>query len=394
MPAIAKLQKTDPVALTRALIRCPSVTPQEGGALDLLEAILRDLGFTCHRLKFSEAGTPDVENLYARLGNGGRNFCYAGHTDVVPPGDPQSWRVDPFVAEVIGDQLIGRGAVDMKGSIGAFVAAVARLLDKRGADFGGSISFLITGDEEGPAINGTRKVLDWLRARGERLDACLVGEPTSDQRLGDMIKIGRRGSISGRLVVFGTQGHVAYPQIADNPVHHLVHMLDAVSHEAMDPGSAHFPPSTLQVTSIDVGNPTGNLVPAKAVANFNVRFNDHFTGGEVEAWVRARFDRAIDTAKGARYELTTSISGESFLCPPGPLSELAARAVESVTGRAPELGTTGGTSDARFIKDYCPIVELGLSNATAHKIDECVSLVDLRDLCAIYEAVLNGYFES
>ena len=394
MPAIAKLQKTDPVALTRALIRCPSVTPQEGGALDLLEAVLRDLGFDCHRLLFSAWGSLYVGNLYAWLGSGGGIFCFAGHTDVVPPGDPQSWRVDPFVAEVVGDQLIGRGAVDMKGSIGAFAAAVARFLDARGAAFGGSISFLITGDEEGPAINGTRKVLDWLKARGERLDACLVGEPTSDQRLGDMIKIGRRGSISGRLVVYGTQGHVAYPQLADNPIHHLVRMLDTVTREAMDPGSAHFPPSTLQVTSIDVGNPTGNLVPAKAVAHFNVRFNDRFTGAEVEAWVRARFERALDSAKGARYELTTGISGESFLCPPGPLSELAARAVESVTGRAPELGTTGGTSDARFIKDHCPIVELGLSNATAHKVDECVSLTDLRDISAIYEAVLNGYFAS
>ena len=393
MSASPALQSTDPVALARALIRCPSITPEEGGALDLLTQVLEGLGFTCHRLRYSEAGTPEVDNLYARLGRNGRNFCYAGHTDVVPPGEAADWRVGPFAAEILGEDLIGRGAVDMKGAIGAFAAAVARFLERRGADFGGSISLLITGDEEGPAINGTRKVLDWLSGRGEVLDACLVGEPTSDQRLGDMIKIGRRGSIGGRLTVHGTQGHVAYPQLADNPIHHLARMLNAVVSEAMDDGNAHFPPSTLQVTNIEVGNQTGNLVPAKAAADFNVRFNDAFTGATVENWLRARLDRAIDTAKGARYELATRLSGESFLCPPGPLSDLVAGAVEGVTGRMPELGTTGGTSDARFIKDHCPIVELGLSNATAHKVDERVSLSDLRDLSAIYEAVLDGYFK-
>ena len=382
----------DPVELTRALIRCPSITPLEGGALDLLEGVLRDLGFACQRLKFSQEGSPEVENLYARLGESGRNFCYAGHTDVVPPGDPADWRVEPFAAEISGDDLIGRGAVDMKGSIGAFTAAVADFLKGRSGGFEGSISLLITGDEEGPAINGTRKVLDWLRERGERLDACLVGEPTSNEHLGDMIKIGRRGSVSGHLSVYGTQGHVAYPQLADNPVHHLVRMLDAVTGEAMDGGSDHFPPTSLQVTSIDVGNPTGNLIPALAQADFNVRFNDRHSGDSVIAWLRARFDRAMDTEMGARYDLAARISGESFLCPPGPLSALISGAVESVTGRAPELGTTGGTSDARFIKDHCPIVELGLLNATAHKVDERVALADLRALSAIYRAVLEGYF--
>ncbi len=382
----------DPVELTRALIRCPSITPREGGALDLLEGVLRDLGFNCQRLKYSQDGTPDVENLYARLGETGRNFCYAGHTDVVPPGDPASWRADPFAAEIQDNVLIGRGAVDMKGSIGAFVAALAGFLKARGGAFGGSISLLITGDEEGPAINGTRKVLDWLRERGERLDACLVGEPTSDKRLGDTIKIGRRGSVSGHLAVHGTQGHVAYPQLADNPIHRLVRMLDAVTREPLDQGSDHFPPSGLQVTSIDVGNATGNLIPAKAQAKFNVRFNDRHSGGSVIAWLRERFDREIEPGQNARYDLETRISGESFLCPPGPLSALAAAAVESITGAAPVLGTTGGTSDARFIKDHCPIVELGLLNATAHQVDERVSLQDLRGLCAIYGAVLDGYF--
>jgi len=385
-------REIDPVELTQALIRCPSITPLEGGALDLLEGVLRGLGFTCHRLKFSQEGTPDVDNLYARLGAGGRNFCYAGHTDVVPPGDPADWSVEPFAADLTGDELIGRGAVDMKGSIGAFVAALADFLKARGSDFGGSLSLLITGDEEGPAINGTPKVLTWLSERGERLDACLVGEPTSDKRLGDTIKIGRRGSVSGHLSVHGTQGHVAYPDLADNPIHRLVRMLGAVTAEAMDDGSEHFPPTGLQVTSIDVGNPTGNLIPALAQADFNVRFNDRRTGEEVIAWLRTRFDKAIEPGTGARYDLATRISGDSFLCPPGPLSDVAAAAVKNVTGQTPELGTTGGTSDARFIKDHCPIVELGLLNATAHKVDEKVSVADLRTLSAIYRAVLDGYF--
>ena len=382
----------DPVELTRALIRCPSVTPAEGGALDLLEGVLSGLGFACHRLRFSAPDTPDVDNLYARWGTSGRNFCFAGHTDVVPVGDPADWSVDPFAADIVGDAVIGRGAVDMKGSIAAFVAAAAGFIEARADKPGGSISLLITGDEEGPAINGTRKVLDWLSEQSERLDACLVGEPTSDARLGDMIKIGRRGSVSGTLSVKGIQGHVAYPHLADNPIHHLVRMLNAVTGQALDPGSEHFPPSSLQVTSIDVGNPTGNLIPAKASAVFNVRFNDRHTGDSVIAWVRERFEQALEDGGGGRYDLETRISGQSFLCPPGPLSNLVGRAVESVTGAAPELGTTGGTSDARFIKDHCPIVELGHLNATAHQVDEHVSLAELRDLSAIYRAVLEGYF--
>ena len=394
MSASPDPHRTDPLELSRALIRCPSVTPAEGGALDLLERVLGGLGFACHRLPFSEPGGAPVDNLYARLGADGEAFCYAGHTDVVPVGDPADWRVEPFAGAVRGEELIGRGAVDMKGAIAAFVAAVAGFLEARGGDFDGSISLLITGDEEGPAINGTRKVLAWLAERGERLDACLVGEPTSDRRLGDTVKIGRRGSLSGRLSVHGTQGHVAYPQLADNPVHHLVRMLNAVASEPLDAGSAHFPPSSLQITSVDVGNPTGNLIPAKATADFNVRFNDSFTGAGVEAWVRERFDSALDADKGARYELATRLSGESFLCPPGPLSDLVSNAVEAVSGHTPALGTTGGTSDARFIKDHCPIVELGLINATAHKVDERVGLADLRNLGAIYRAVLDGYFPS
>ncbi len=390
----------DTLDLAQRLIRCPSVTPVEGGALDLLEAVLGGLGFACHRLPFSEPGSADVDNLYARLGTGGRNFCFAGHTDVVPVGDAKAWRNDPFGAEVVDGILYGRGAVDMKGAIACFVAAAARFIKARGGEFDGSISLLITGDEEAEAINGTRKVLAWLAERGEVLNACLVGEPTSNENLADMIKIGRRGSLNGRLTVHGTQGHTAYPQLADNPLHHLVRMLDAVASDPLDRGNDHFQASGLQITTIDVGNQVGNVIPAEARAALNVRFNDEHDGAAIEAWLRRHFDAALEAARAmggtgrARYELAVRVSGESFLCPPGPLSDLLGRAVEATLGRTPELGTTGGTSDARFIKDHCPIAELGLLNATAHKVDEHVSLDDLRGLEAVYGAALDGYFSA
>ncbi|MHA1599725.1 MAG: succinyl-diaminopimelate desuccinylase [Alphaproteobacteria bacterium] len=382
----------DPVELTRRLIRCPSVTPEEGGALTLLAEVLDDLGFTCERLRFSEAGHADVDNLYARIGGGGRQFCFAGHTDVVPVGDAAAWSVDPFAAELVDGRVIGRGAVDMKGAIACFVAAAADVLAQHGNDLDGSISLLITGDEEADAVNGTRKVLDWLKARDGIPDVCMVGEPTSDKALGDMVKIGRRGSMTGALTVTGTQGHTAYPHLADNPLHHLVTMLDAIVSETLDDGTEHFSPTSLQLTSVDVGNTVGNVIPAQATAAFNIRFNDKHNGASLEDWLRKRLDAAIDTSRGGAYELRVSVSGESFLCPPGPLSDLICQAVESVTGRRPVLGTTGGTSDARFIKDYCPVAELGLLNATAHKVDEQVAVTDLRDLHTIYRAVLEGYF--
>lgn len=377
------------VELSQQLIRCPSVTPVEGGALDLLEKLLKGLGFTCHRMTFSDEGIPDVENLYARLGSDGPNFCYAGHTDVVPVGDAAAWKVDPFGGEIIDGTLYGRGAVDMKGSIACFVTALAAFLDKRGPDFGGSISLLITGDEEDICINGTRKVLQWMAAQGEVLDCCLVGEPTSNARLGDMIKIGRRGSMNARLTVHGVQGHTAYPQLADNPNHSLVRMLHALTSEQLDSGSEHFPPSSLQITSVDVGNPATNVIPAEAKAMFNVRFNDLYTSKGVFDWVRERLDRV-----GGRYDMDIKVSGESFLSAPGPFSDLVAAAVTDVMRQAPELGTTGGTSDARFIKDFCPVAELGLLNDTAHKVDERVPLSDLTQLEAIYGGILEGYFKE
>lgn len=376
----------DPVALTQALIRCPSVTPADAGALGVLAETLTALGFVCHPLRFEEAGTAPIDNLYARFGTGSPHFCFAGHTDVVPPGDLSGWSVDPFAADIKGERLFGRGAADMKGGIAAFVAAVSAFLGDNPA-FGGSISLLITGDEEGPAINGTKKMLEWLAARGETIDACVVGEPTNPRSLGEMMKIGRRGSLSGTITVQGVQGHVAYPHLADNPIPKMVKLLTALGSGALDDGTAHFQPSNLEVTTVDTGNPTSNLIPGSVTASFNVRFNDSFSGATLEALVRQRLDSA-----GVPYDLKISISGESFFTPPGPLSALVAGAVETVLGVTPELSTTGGTSDARFIRAYCPVVEFGLVGQSMHKVDENLRLADLAALTQIYRVMLDRYF--
>jgi succinyl-diaminopimelate desuccinylase len=373
--------------LARALIRCPSVTPADEGALDTLQAALDSLGFICHRLEFSEDGTADVDNLYARLGDAAPNFCFAGHTDVVPVGNAAGWTVDPFGAEIIDGVLYGRGATDMKGAIACFVEAVSRFVDRRGADFGGSISLLITGDEEGPSINGTRKVLDWMSERGETLDGCIVGEPTNPGVLGDMVKIGRRGSLSGFLTVHGTQGHTAYPHLADNPLPRMVAMLAAISTEQLDEGTDHFQPSNLQLTTIDVGNTATNIIPGSVQASFNVRFNDLHTTDSLIEWLRGKFDEV-----GGDYDVEFQRTGDAFLTPPGTLSALLSSAIRDATGLTPDLSTTGGTSDARFIKDFCPIAEFGLISQTMHKTDERVALADLVKLTDIYEAVLDGYF--
>ncbi|MCH8237288.1 MAG: succinyl-diaminopimelate desuccinylase [Proteobacteria bacterium] len=377
----------DPLDLAQALIRCPSVTPTDAGALDVLASALEDLGFTCHRLPFSTDDTAEVRNLYARMGDAGPNFCFAGHTDVVPVGDPDDWSVDPFAAEIRDGRLYGRGAADMKSAIAAFTAATARFLDARGEGFPGSISLLITGDEEGDAVNGTVKVLDWLSDRGEVIDACLVGEPTNPETLGEMIKIGRRGSLSATLTVFGTAGHAAYPHLADNPIERLMKMLDAIIREPLDEGSEHFPPSHAVITTIDVGNPVANVIPAKAEARINIRFNDSHSGAGLEKLLRRCFDGV-----GGDYEMSVRVSGEPFLVPPGRLSGIVAAAVEKTTGRKPELSTTGGTSDARFIKDHCPVCEFGMTNQTAHKADENALITDIHLLADIYQAVLDGFF--
>ena len=377
----------DALELAQALIRCPSVTPADEGALDTLQAALDGLGFTCHRLTFSEAGTPDVDNLYARLGAGAPNLCFAGHTDVVPVGNEAGWTVDPFGAEIIDGVLYGRGATDMKGAIACFVEAVSRFVEKNGTNFSGSISLLITGDEEGPSINGTRKVLGWMTEQGETLDACIVGEPTNPGVLGEMVKIGRRGSLSGFLTVHGTQGHTAYPHLADNPLPRLIAMLAAISGEKLDDGTDHFQPSNLQLTTVDVGNTATNIIPGGAKATFNVRFNDLHTSDSLEAWLRSKFD-----AVGGEYEVEFQRTGEAFLTPPGTLSDLLSSAIKAGTGQTADLSTTGGTSDARFIKDFCPVAEFGLISQSMHKTDERVALSDLAKLTDIYEAVLNGYF--
>ena len=382
---------TEPKArdLARALIRCPSVTPEDGGSLDTLQAALEPLGFACHRLTFSDDNTPDVQNMYARIGATAPNFCFAGHTDVVPVGDTAGWTTDPFGAEIIDGVLYGRGATDMKTAIACFTEAAARFLARNGNDFNGSISLLITGDEEGPAINGTRKVLQWMQEQGETLNVCLIGEPTNPTKLGEMVKIGRRGSLSGFLEVHGIQGHTAYPHLADNPLPRLVKMLAAITDEALDNGTDHFQPSNLQITTIDVGNTATNIIPGNARAAFNIRFNDTHTSESLMAWLRDRFD-----AVGGDYDVEFHITGDAFLTAPGPFSDLMSRAVERVTGIKPDLSTTGGTSDARFIKDFCPVAEFGLISQSMHKVDERVAITDLENLTAIYETVLDGYFAS
>ena len=383
---------TEPLGLARALIRCPSVTPDDAGALDVLEATLEELGFSCHKLVFSEPGTADVANLYARLGEASPNFCFAGHTDVVPVGNPEGWDTDPFGAEIVDGHLCGRGAADMKGAIASFVAALARFLAERPDGFDGSISLLITGDEEGLAINGTVKVLDWLGERGEALDVCLVGEPTNPEKLGDMIKIGRRGSLVGHLTVFGTQGHTAYGHLADNPIPRLLEMLRAITEKGLDEGTDHFQPSAIEISTIDTGNAATNLIPDRTSASFNIRFNDLHTSASIERWLRQSFDNVGGDKVGGRYELKLQVSGEAFLCPPGEWSELVAGAIERTIGIRPELSTSGGTSDARFIQRACPVAEFGLPGKTMHKANERTALGDLEKLADIYKAVLDDYF--
>ncbi|MDX3926584.1 MAG: succinyl-diaminopimelate desuccinylase [Shinella sp.] len=389
---------TDPISNLATLIKCPSVTPAEGGALSALEAMLSPLGFKVERVVASEAGTPDIENLYARLGSSGPHLMFAGHTDVVPVGDDGAWSHGPFSADISGGEMFGRGAVDMKGGIACFVAAVARHIEKHGAPKG-SISFLITGDEEGPAVNGTVKLLQWAAARGEHWDACLVGEPTNPETLGDMIKIGRRGSVSGTITVLGVQGHAAYPHLADNPVRSVIELADSLMYPPFDGGTADFQPSNLEVTSIDVGNRAVNVIPAKATASFNIRFNDSWTAQTVMTEIERRLDEAARREKlrpgrePVRYEIKwAERPSHVFLTRDERLVASLSQSVSAITGREPVLSTTGGTSDARFIKDYCPVVEFGLVGKTMHMVDERVAVADLATLTAIYEDFLTRWF--
>jgi succinyl-diaminopimelate desuccinylase len=379
----------DPIALTQDLIRCPSVTPADEGALDLLQRVLEGLGFVCTRLPFEEDGTDPVDNLYARLGTESPNLCFAGHTDVVPVGSADKWTVDPFAAEIKDGMLVGRGASDMKGAIAAWVAAVSQRLSQVGP-VPGSISLLITGDEEGPSINGTKKMLPALAARGEVIDHCITGEPTNPTDLGTMMKIGRRGSLNGYITVEGVQGHTGYPHLADNAAHRLALMMAALVNWKIDDGSDHFEPSVLSITQALVDNAASNVIPAKATARFNIRFNDLHSGASLTKDLQDLLTRAAGDS--AKFKLDVIISGESFLTPPGLLSDILTEACETVTGNKPDLSTTGGTSDSRFIKDYCPVVDFGLVGQTMHQVDERVAVSDITALSKIYARVIDRYF--
>jgi len=385
----------DALSIARDLIRCPSVTPADAGALGVLEKALVAAGFTCHRVTFSEAGTADVDNLYARIGTDGPHITFAGHTDVVPPGDESAWSVGAFSGEVKDGFLHGRGAVDMKGGIACSVAAVLEHLvangDKPRADGKGSISFLITGDEEDVSINGTIKLLKWAAERGEKFDHCVLGEPSNVETLGDTIKVGRRGSQSGTLYVDGVQGHVAYPHRAANPVPDISRLIVAISDEPLDHGSAQFQASNLEFTSVDVGNTANNVIPGQARAKFNIRYNDNHTQASLRELVETRLTKACGNRIRARIVWEPSNSNV-FVTKPGPFTDLAVSAIEDVTGRKPELSTSGGTSDARFISSYCPVIEFGLVGQTMHQIDERVPVKDLEKLTKVYRGILTRYF--
>ncbi|HTE75838.1 MAG TPA: succinyl-diaminopimelate desuccinylase [Xanthobacteraceae bacterium] len=382
----------DPVAIARDLIRCRSITPEEGGALGYLQTLLGRAGFEVHRAVFAEPGTAPIDNLYARIGTARPNLLFAGHTDVVPPGNESTWSHPPFAGEIAEDRLYGRGAVDMKGGIACFVAAAIDYLAANGGKPKGSISLLITGDEESVAVNGTIKLLKWAAERGETFDHCILGEPSNVEVVGDTIKAGRRGSLNGTLIVAGRQGHVAYPERADNPIRGLVTLIAALQ-APLDQGSEHFSPSYLEFTSIDVGNTTVNIIPGEARARFNIRYNDRHSQTALKTLIERRAKAAA--ADRVRYSFEWQPSNaEVFVTKPGPFTDLAAAAIAEVTGQRPQLSTSGGTSDARFIKNYCPVLEFGLVGRTMHQVDECAPVPDLLTLTAIYRRIVERYFDG
>ena len=380
----------DPVTILQDLIRCPSVTPHDHGALSVVENLLQPAGFTTHRLVFKDKDTPDIDNLFARLGTSAPHLCFAGHTDVVPVGDEAGWTHPPFAAEIKGGQLYGRGASDMKGSVAAFVTAALDYV-RENPKFGGSISVLITGDEEGPAINGTVKVLEWMKKFQHVPDHCLVGEPTCADALGDTIKIGRRGSLSFKVTVEGKQGHVAYPQKVSNPIAKLARLVDLISSTALDCGNELFDSSSLQVTTFDVGNTATNVVPAKATAKFNIRFSTEHDYDSLRAWVDAHIE-TVKAALGGNWHVTTTESAEAFITEPGAFVGLVQDAVQAETGLLPILSTSGGTSDARFVKDYCPVLEFGPTNSTVHQVNERIDVEELKATARIYRRIIDSYF--
>ena len=381
------IENGDPIILTKALISCRSVTPHNDGAIEQLSHWLSEMGFKCDILNFKEDGTDDVLNLWARIGNEeGPALCFAGHTDVVPEGDETRWSTDPFAANEIDGKIIGRGATDMKGAIASFVSATKKFLDER-ENFAGSISFIITGDEEGIAINGTKKLLNWMQENSISFDDCIVGEPTNPKRLGEMIKIGRRGSVNGVLTVDGQQGHVAYPHLAKNPIPMLLNILNNLTSDQLDQGNEHFQPSNLEITSVDVGNKATNVIPQSASARFNIRYNDNFNSETIEDEINRRLENFKNN-----FSLKLEHSGDSFLTKPGKLVNDLSEIILNKTGINPDLSTSGGTSDARFIKSYGNVVEFGLISETMHQIDESVAVKDINDLSEIYYEVLKKYF--
>ena len=383
---------TDSVAILQSLVRCPSVTPLEAGALTVLENLLSAHGFVCQRLIFKGEGTPDVENLFARIGTGAPHLCFAGHTDVVPPGRLEDWPHPPFAAEIADGYLYGRGATDMKGSVAAFAAAAIDHVKSSGKPTG-SMSFLITGDEEGPAINGTVKVLQWMKQNGHIPDHCLVGEPSCMEKLGDAIKIGRRGSLSFAVTVEGRQGHAAYPHKADNPIPKIARFIARISEATLDEGNENFDASTLAVTSVDVGNPATNVIPARAAAKFNIRFGTAHSHQSLKDWVAAQIAETKQESGGV-WAVTAAEGADAFITEPGAFVGLVQDAVEKETGLLPKLSTSGGTSDARFIKDYCPVLEFGPTNATIHMTGERISVDELRATQAIYARIIEDYFNT
>ena len=380
--------KIDPVSLTADLVRCPSVTPEEGGAIDLLEQLLEKNGFSCTRIVRGQ-----VSNLFAKWGTGknGRVFGFNGHTDVVPVGDLSSWTVDPFGAEIKEGYLYGRGATDMKSGVAAFVASAIDFVNNKPPD--GSIVITITGDEEGEAVDGTVAILDWMQQNGEKIDHCLVGEPTSPSQMGEMMKIGRRGSMNAKITAKGTQGHSAYPDRANNPIVAMVKLLDKLESHQLDVGTEHFDPSTLAITSVDTGNKASNVIPAVTKAAVNIRFNDSHSGSSLVSWLKDEIEK-VSAEYGIKFETDFKISGESFITPPGELSDLISEAVKKELGVTPKLSTTGGTSDARFIKDMCPVTEFGLVGKTMHAVDEKVETKQINQLKEIYYRILEAYFEK
>ena len=376
----------NPIELTKTLINCRSVTPENDGAIEQVSHWLEEIGFKSEILNFEEEGTASIKNLWSKMGSKGPTICFAGHTDVVPTGNIDEWSSDPFDANEVNDKIIGRGAADMKGSIASFISATSRFV-KEHPDFPGSIGFIITGDEEGCAINGTKKILTWMKSNNISFDDCIVGEPTNPNSLGEMIKIGRRGSVNGVITVKGLQGHVAYPHLADNPIPKLIKILENLINQKLDDGTEHFQPSNIEITSIDIGNTATNVIPKEASANFNIRYNDIFDREKIEEEVHNRI-RSLNYDYSIKFEH----SGDSFLTSPGKLTKNLSKIIEDQTGNTPELSTSGGTSDARFIKDYGNVVEFGLIGATMHKVDESASIKDIKNLTEIYYQLLKKYF--